>query len=81
MKRKLIALLTILGALSTIRVIWSCISYSNRNSVSIIGGADGPTSIFLAAKIGNSATIYIVPGLLFIIALIIFSISFFKNKK
>ena len=81
MKRSLKALMIILGALGIIGVIWSCISYSNRNSVSIIGGADGPTSIFLAAKIVNSATVYIVPGLLFIIALIICSILFFKNKK
>lgn len=80
MKRSLKALLTILGALSIIGVIWS-LNYSNRNSVSIIGGADGPTSIFVAAKIGNSATVYIVPGLLFIIALIICSILIYKNKK
>lgn len=35
----------------------------NNTAVSIIGGADGPASIFIAGKIGNSAVIYIVTDL------------------
>ena len=34
-----------------------------KSSVTIIGGADGTTSIFIAGKIGNSTVIYIVTGL------------------
>ena len=38
-------------------------------SVSIIGGADGPTSIFLAGKIGGaSAVIGIIVGIVLLIA-------------
>ena len=37
--------------------------WGNNTAVSIIGGADGPTSIFIAGKIGNSTVIYIVTGL------------------
>ena len=38
-------------------------------SVSIIGGADGPTSIFLAGKVGgNSSVVAIIIGVVFFVA-------------
>lgn len=45
-------------------------------SVSVIGGADGPTSIFLAGKVGNSSFVGliaagIVSGLIAIILLLL----------
>lgn len=48
-------------------------------SISIIGGADGPTSIFLAGKVGNEFSI----GLIIIgIALIVVAVlTFLKMKK
>ncbi len=49
------------------------------SSISIIGGADGPTSVFIAGKVGSlfwlgliGAGIVIVGGILFLI---------FKNHK
>ena len=41
-------------------------------AVSIIGGADGPTSIFLAGKLGSSASFIVlgVVGLMIIVAVI-----------
>lgn len=42
---------------------------SVARSVSVIGGADGPTSIFLAGKVGDtSAVIEMVVGILLITA-------------
>ncbi|MFA9376052.1 MAG: oxaloacetate decarboxylase [Lachnotalea sp.] len=80
MNRSVKALLTILGTVSIIGLIISYIVYSKRNSFTIIGGSDGPTSIFIAGKIGNSEIGYIILGL-FLIVLVICSILLFKNKK
>ncbi len=81
MKKKLMALCAFLCAVSVIGVIWSYISNTYNDSISIIGGADGPTSIFLAVKIGNGILVYIIPGLLFLIITLICSILYFKSKK
>jgi len=48
-------------------------------SVSIIGGADGPTSIFLAGKVGNDFSgLGIVVG---VILLVIAAVLIFMKKK
>ncbi|MBO5303099.1 MAG: oxaloacetate decarboxylase [Lachnospiraceae bacterium] len=48
-------------------------------SVSIIGGADGPTSVFLAGKVGNAASgIGIAAGVVFIVAAVLL---LFKKGK
>lgn len=33
-------------------------------TVSVLGGADGPTSIFIAGKVGSSLPLYIITGVL-----------------
>lgn len=48
-------------------------------SISIIGGADGPTSVFLAGKVGGaSSTITIIIG---IIIVVIGVLAFTRRKK
>lgn len=48
-------------------------------SISIIGGADGPTSIFLAGKVGGaSSTITIIIGIIFVV---IGVMAFTRRKK
>ncbi|MBQ7838922.1 MAG: oxaloacetate decarboxylase [Lachnospiraceae bacterium] len=48
-------------------------------SVGIIGGADGPTSIFVAGKVGNGAGILaVVAGIVILIAVAIF---IWKKKR
>lgn len=54
----ILALISVAGIAASIRCL-----LGNNTAVSIIGGADGPTSIFIAGKIGNSTVIYIVTGL------------------
>lgn len=47
-------------------------------AISIIGGADGPTSIFLAGKVGDGLNVAIGVGVIVILAL---GIVFFVKKK
>ena len=57
-KRKILAAAGILifaGAVATAFYIWKQNKTQAVTSVGIIGGADGPTSVFLAEKLGNSA--------------------------
>ena len=54
----ILALISVAGIAASIRCL-----LGNSTAVSIIGGADGPTSIFIAGKTGNSTVIYIVTGL------------------
>ena len=50
-------------------------------AISIIGGADGPTSIFLAGKVGgtSSMVMYLLSLLVIIIGVVI--LIYFKKKK
>lgn len=59
----------ILGVMGLVLAGFSAIlKWKKQMSVSIIGGADGPTSIFLAGKIGNDFSVAgIVVGILFIV--------------
>lgn len=52
---------------------------NGKASISIIGGADGPTSIFLAGKVGGaSSTITIIIGIIFAV---IGVMAFTRRKK
>lgn len=52
---------------------------NGKASISIIGGADGPTSIFLAGKVGGaSSTITIIIGIIFVV---IGVMAFTRRKK
>jgi hypothetical protein len=59
----------ILGVMGLVLAGFSAIlKWKKQMSVSIIGGADGPTSIFLAGKVGNDFSVAgIVVGILFIV--------------
>lgn len=59
----------ILGVMGLVLACFSAIlKWKKQMSVSIIGGADGPTSIFLAGKVGNDFSVAgIVVGILFIV--------------
>ena len=55
------------------------LKWKKQMSVSIIGGADGPTSIFLAGKIGNDFSVAgIVVGILL---LVIAGLLMLRKKK
>lgn len=56
----------ILGVIGLVLAGFSAVlKWKKQMSVSIIGGADGPTSIFLAGKIGNDFSVAgIVVGIL-----------------
>ena len=52
----------------------------NGMSVSVIGGADGPTSIFIAGKVGGvSSIVYLLSLVLILIGVII--LVYIKKKK
>lgn len=53
----IIALLAVVGIFIYERAHVSFHSEENGMSVSIIGGADGPTSIFLAGKVGGDSNV------------------------
>lgn len=72
MKKKMcIIIVAIVGVLA---VIYGIITKTKAAaSISIIGGADGPTSIFLAGKIGDgfSLTIIVVGAVILVAALLL----------
>ena len=59
----------ILGVMGLVLAGFSAVlKWKKQMSVSIIGGADGPTSIFLAGKVGGDFSVAgIVVGILFIV--------------
>lgn len=68
------------GIIGAIMMMYGIVGKAKKAaSISIIGGADGPTSIFLAGKVGNEFSI----GLIVIgIALIVVAVlTFLKMKK
>ena len=70
----------ILGVMGLVLAGFSAIlKWKKQMSVSIIGGADGPTSIFLAGKIGNDFSVAgIVVGILL---LVIAGLLMLRKKK
>ncbi|HEX3075750.1 MAG TPA: oxaloacetate decarboxylase [Lachnospiraceae bacterium] len=51
----------------------------DKRSVTIIGGADGPTSIFLAGKMENTVNYPIIISLIIVLMIAIF--LFIKSKR
>ncbi|MBC5713449.1 LPXTG cell wall anchor domain-containing protein [Roseburia sp. BX1005] len=70
----------ILGVIGLVLAGFSAVlKWKKQMSVSIIGGADGPTSIFLAGKIGNDFSVAgIVVGILL---LVIAGLLMLRKKK
>lgn len=81
MKKTVGIIFGIVGAVLTVIGIVLKINIHRKaavNAVCIIGGADGPTSIFVAGKLGgNFSTCAVVIG---IILLVIAGFIFFRNK-
>ena len=61
-------------------IFWGIMKVKENTAVSIIGGADGPTSVFVAGKLnGNSAVKLIIIGIVLLVAAVIAFFS--KNNK
>ena len=74
--------LKIYGAMYLVlNLIRNLYTYTVKKSVavSIIGGADGPTSIFLAGKVGGSMIIYLISLVIILIGVVI--LVYLRNKK
>lgn len=66
-----------LSGIGIVTVIVTIILKLKRQmSISIIGGADGPTSVFIAGKVGNtSAAVGVIAGIVLLV------IGFFMIRK
>ena len=69
MKKVITIILAILGVL--LLLISSIFKAKENNTISIIGGADGPTSIYLAGKVGWNSILGLIIGVLLVIILLI----------
>lgn len=78
MKKKTgIIAVTVIGVLALIYGI--TVKRRGAAAISIIGGADGPTSVFLAGKIGHGYSLgFIIFG---VIVLLITLILLFRSRK
>lgn len=77
MQKAVIVLLTILGVIIT----GMGLHWKNKKamSISIIGGADGPTSVFIAGKVGDgTAGIMIGVG---VVAVILAVLLLYRQKR
>lgn len=82
MKKKIgiilgIILAAIAGAIALIYGIYTNIK--GTSSITLIGGADGPTSVFLAGKVNSDfSMIVIIAGVIIVLAVLFL---LFKRKK
>lgn len=69
-----LTLLSVIGiAMSAVTFYLQSLYRSGATAISIIGGSDGPTSIFLAGKInGPSVSVYIVTACLILATVVVF---------
>ena len=76
MKKILVIVAGIVGLIFVI--IGAALKISN-NAISVIGGVDGPTSVFVATKLNSSSvSMFIVIGVILLVAAIFF---YLKRKK
>lgn len=76
MKKILVIVADIVGL---IFVIIGAALKINNNAISVIGGVDGPTSVFVATKLNSSSvSMFIVIGVILLVAAIFF---YLKRKK
>ena len=74
MKKILGIVLSVIGIVTVIVTV--ILKLKRQMSISIIGGADGPTSVFVAGKVGNtSAVAGVIVGILLLV------IGFFLISK
>ncbi|WP_394916838.1 oxaloacetate decarboxylase [uncultured Robinsoniella sp.] len=82
MKKIIKIIFILLGILGIIGIVFSIKTYFyKQKSITIIGGADGPTSIFIAGKVGNFHMLFIGGAILFAALLGILFFLIRKNKK
>ncbi|MEG1144502.1 MAG: sodium ion-translocating decarboxylase subunit beta [Clostridium sp.] len=84
MIKKLKIMAIILGILGSFDIIINLIPFLSfrskvASSIAVIGGADGPTSIFVAGKIGNGAPLSW--GIACLVASFILAVIVFRKKK
>ena len=64
------------GIVGIISVIVGVALKMNNNAIAIIGGADGPTSVFVAGKLNSvPVSLLIVTGIVLLIVAIIFYLN------
>ena len=73
--KKIIGILLIVIGVVTI-ALGIILKVKGTMSVSVIGGADGPTSVFLAGKVGNTSAITEI-----IVGIVLFIIGIFMVVK
>ena len=72
-------LVIVAGIVGLIFVIIGAALKINNNAISVIGGVDGPTSVFVATKLNSSSvSMFIVIGVILLLAAIFF---YLKRKK
>ena len=71
-------LVIVAGIVGLIFVIIGAALKINNNAISVIGGVDGPTSVFVATKLNSSVSMFIVIGVILLVAAIFF---YLKRKK
>lgn len=84
MKKRKNVLLGIAGALLAISgsCHWLLVRKTPATSVAIIGGADGPTSVFVAGKLGEgNIALTIASGIAFTIAMLLTIYAIVKRKQ
>lgn len=70
MKRVLVIVLGVLGVLLTIAGVAA--KAKKAVAVSVIGGADGPTSVFIAGKVGTDISVGLIAvGIILVVLTII----------
>ena len=76
MKKILGISLSIIGIVTVIIAV--ILKIKKQMSISIIGGADGPTSVFIAGKVGNTSA---VAGVIVGIVLLVIGIFLIRKKR
>lgn len=73
-------MIVLLGIVGIAALAWGIFTklIKGTNSVSIIGGADGPTSIFLVGKVGSDFSIAAIVG--GVVLLIVMFVLIVKRK-
>lgn len=72
-------LVIVAGIVGLIFIIIGAALKINNNAISVIGGVDGPTSVFVATKLNSSSvSMFIVIGVILLVAAIFF---YLKRKK
>lgn len=80
MKKWIIGIVEVIGAALLFLGIYTNLKDQSASSISIIGGADGPTSIFLAGKVGSDfSTIIIAVG--FVVCVIGVAVALYLHKR